>query len=319
MPMVPIYKPRLTYDYHGAIVCFNHCLRVCGTCGVDYRGTGHHSRDENDDRVPVLGPGQNLFIPQWDEQVIGRAHASSMEKDYNDPPNGLTPDHLRFHYCDRCQLTWLDSDAAAWPVQTHPNHCTHHRINTPCSLVVFTDGACPFNGQANALNASIGVHFGYRSEYNISQRLNSDCTPTNQVAEIEAAVAALRQVRQTIEPSRRYMVWQSYPHVNEVHRRDIRRFRLIVATDSSYVVQCITKHIKNWTMMNGVYMNEQRKPVKNSDGFANLVHEVQELSKVGVQVVWYYVPREYNREADDLAKSALRSSVVFTGFAMISQ
>ncbi|KAI0431428.1 ribonuclease H-like domain-containing protein [Xylaria sp. FL1042] len=320
MSAVPEYKPIIAYDSRGRAVCYDHHLRLCHVCCVHYEGPGYGPMDEDDDQVPILEPGSNLFIPQWDSQVLGPTVTYNHGRDYNNPPKALTPDQLKLHYCRECQLTWLEGDEGVEAVQSHPSHHAYHHIwaGTSRSLVVFTDGACPSNGTSNALNASIGVHFGYQSEYNISQRLDSDSTPTNQAAEIAAAVAALQQVRQTVEPARRALIQASLIHISEDHRRDIRQFRLIVATDSSYLVQCISKHIKKWTMVDGIYRNEQGRPVKNSNGFAKLNREVERLSMVGVEVAWYHVPREFNKEADALARSALRPSEVFSGFAVIA-
>lgn len=87
-----------------------------------------------------------------------------------------------------------------------------------------------------------------------------------------------------------------------------RRFRLILATDSSYLAECVCHHMKEWTFdePSGPYRNRKNHVIANSDAFRELVEEVQLLSTVGVQVMWYQVPRKFNAEADALANAALR-------------
>ncbi|KAI0905916.1 ribonuclease H-like domain-containing protein [Ustulina deusta] len=308
MSGLPEYGPLTAYGCCDGAVCFDHGRRMCVACGVDYRAAGHPSNlDDGDDQVPILGPGVNRFMPQWDEEILGPADASNIQKDYNNPPKAHTPDQLGLHYCRECQLTWLEGNMGVHAAQSHPFHHSspHIYAGTRRSLVVFTDGACPSNGKSSAVDASIGVHFGPQSGYNISQRLGNDYIPTNQVAEIEAAVAALQQVWQTIEPARRALIENSLPPASYLRPREIRQFRLIVATDSSYVVECMAKHIKKWSMKDGIYRNEQGRAVHNSDGFAHLTYQVEQLSMVGVQVAWYHVPREFNKQADSLARLAL--------------
>ncbi|KAI0552062.1 hypothetical protein F4679DRAFT_582125 [Xylaria curta] len=158
MSVLPDYKPLIAYDTHKRAVCFDHRRRVCGTCCVDYRSTGR--RSEDDERVFILGTGVNRFMPQWDEQLLGPANTSMIERNLADTPMPLTPDHLSMYYCDECQLTWMKGDAGVEAVQSHPSH----HAGTDRSLVVFTDGACPSNGMLSAVNSSIGVYFGPQSD-----------------------------------------------------------------------------------------------------------------------------------------------------------
>ena len=51
-------------------------------------------------------------------------------------------------------------------------------------------------------------------------------------------------------------------------------------------------------------MNKNNKVVQNSDFFLRIELEVEALSGIGVQVVYYHVGREENVEADRLAKAA---------------
>lgn len=326
MSHLPERKELLDYDRNGRAVCFDHHLRVCGICCMDFTFEDSSSeeedyeeeededededdaedKDEDEDRVFILGTGVNRFMPQWDEQVLGPAKVRALDTDYENPPRALAPDQLRFHYCNSCNLTWLEGKKGPEAARSHPSHHTtdHMFSGTRRSLVVFVDGACPSNGP-RATRASIGVYFGPNSAHNISKRLDPAAQqPTNQSAEIAASVGALRRVREAIEPARRATVENAHPH-REAYSREIRHFRLVIATDSSYVVECMCRHIENWTLAGDRYWNTEGAEVKNGKGFVELNREVEALSKVGVQVKWYHVPREYNREADRLARLAL--------------
>ncbi|KAI1743969.1 hypothetical protein F4680DRAFT_408072 [Xylaria scruposa] len=208
MYVLPGCKPLFAYDARNGAVCFDHRRQVCDTYWVDYRETERRSEAEDDERVVILETGVNRFMPQWDEQLLGPTNTSTIEQNRVDPPKALTPDRLSMPYCHECQLTWMEGDAGVEAVQSHPSHHTYQHIDagTDRSLVVFTDGACPSNGMSSAVSSSVGVYFGPQSRYNISERLNSDGTPTNQVAEITAAIKALQQVLQRVEPDRRALI-----------------------------------------------------------------------------------------------------------------
>lgn len=54
-----------------------------------------------------------------------------------------------------------------------------------------------------------------------------------------------------------------------------------------------------------VLVNKNGKPAENSESLLRLRTEVEKLSMVGVQVVYYLVDREENVEADALAKKGI--------------
>jgi ribonuclease HI len=171
--------------------------------------------------------------------------------------------------------------------------------------MVFIDGAYPANGPA-AVQASIGVHFGPGLPKNISRIIDTE-NPMNQLAEITAALEAMHIVRSTVIPERRSLVRASLPGASPDQRRDVSYFRLILGTNSSYLVDCIYEYISDWTLdkQNKVYYNRHRQVIKNSEGFRILYKETKLLFMVGMQVVWYYVPHDFNHEADALANAAL--------------
>jgi ribonuclease HI len=264
--------------------------------------------DTEDDQVFILSGGVARFVPQWDEQVLGPASTIGIHKDYDNPPPPNTPEQLRFHYCGNCQLTWLVGRDGLDAATSHPSHHTlyHTYTGTSRSLIAFIDGACPSNGP-DASKAAIGVYFGPQSTNNISQALVTG-RPTNQLAEITAAVEAMRRVRIAIVPRRRILLGAASQQSSRHAMQAARYIRLILATDSSYLVECVCQHMQKWFFdkPSGLYKNRRNQVIANSEAFRELVDEVRLLSTVGVQVMWYKVPRNFNAEADALANAALR-------------
>jgi ribonuclease HI len=279
---------------------------------------------EDDDRVFVLAPSLSRFIPQHDEQVLGPRNTIHIRTDYDIPPSPDTPDKLQFTYCRHCNATWLVGNNGSEAAKAHPSHNTHYHDFTGQSrrsLVVHVDGACPGNGP-NSTRSSIGVYFGHGSSHNIS-RLLPESRPTNQTAELSAAIAALQHVRTSVRPQREVMVRAGPPDGVQFHTlcrwedgkittpteclRNVWHFRLIIATDSAYLVNCLCQYRKDWTFnaQTQTYYTRNGKAVKNSALFAELVKEIDLISRVGVQVQWYFVPREFNKDADALANAAL--------------
>ncbi|OTA66057.1 hypothetical protein K449DRAFT_420718 [Hypoxylon sp. EC38] len=265
-------------------------------------------RAQNDaDRVFVLSPGVNRFIPQWDEQVRGPLNAHKIEQ-YDHPPWPEVPREDFLKYCQNCKLTWLVGAAGSEAALEHPSHraCAHTSAATVRSLVVFVDGICPFEGPDGfTTSSSIGVYFGPESPHNISELFDDSLTRTNEQAKIQASLEAIRYVRQNIEPTRRDLIRNTFPQASEDSQRGIRKFRLVIATDSSDLVDGVCENIKRWSRTAGAYKNEEGHAVENSEGFVQLDHEVDALSRIGIQVMWYYVPRWHNREARRLAQASL--------------
>jgi ribonuclease HI len=109
---------------------------------------------------------------------------------------------------------------------------TKEETHTPIQeddIVIYTDGACSKNGSLSA-KAGIGVHFSKRNNLrfqDISEPLSDDTLykPTNQRAELQAILEALRRVK-------------------EVDRN------IIIYTDSDYSIKCVTQWYPNWLKKN---------------------------------------------------------------------
>ena len=298
MDPIPQRYKTLAYLPNGRLVCYYHRLRVCPICTVDYTFDEEFDSDEltvpddeDDKRVSILVGSEARFDPRSDREIVGPAAQIRVTTAAAARP-------LSYHFCEACSLTWLVGEQGATAAHSHPSHHTlFHIYSGPSrSLVVWLDGACPGNGD-NTTHAGVGVYFGPNSSYNVSQPLpaptDNQGPATSQKAELAAAVTALRTVRRKVVPPR------------ECLGEDGAKLRLVAVTDSTYLVDCMCEHMPNWTEEDGVLFNKKGKKIANSESFLGIRREVSELSKVGVQVVWYHVGRAENTHADRLAKAAV--------------
>ncbi|KAL9099545.1 MAG: hypothetical protein Q9187_009482, partial [Circinaria calcarea] len=81
--------------------------------------------------------------------------------------------------------------------------------------------------------------------------------------------------------------------------------RLVIATDSDYIVSGITKWVHSWAR-NG-WRTSQGTLVKNRDLWELLIETVKDRGTNGLQVLFWLIPRELNTVADQLAKEAAAS------------
>ncbi|KAK6498278.1 hypothetical protein TWF506_004517 [Arthrobotrys conoides] len=320
MSFIPEHETLLVYDSKGRAVC-PHRLRRCDICCVDYTSIpgiplDKRRRNKEDDERVFIRVGETArFIPQSDAQITHFSlrpagqilQPSCMQEN---PFSPTTPDQLASHYCRNCELTWLEGQEGSEAARSHPSHHTfyHEYQGTSRSLLVYIDGACHDNGSPLAKGA-IGVYFGPQSDHNISRLLDNNSI-TSQSVEAEAAIATMHYVRTVIVPKRKTF-FQSVAQRTSLNAiRVAIRFRLIIATDSSYLVECICKHSKQWEYSEPeqVYRNQHGRVIANSQAFHRIFDERDKLSMVGIQVEWYHVPRRFNVQADGLANLALSQS-----------
>ena len=104
-------------------------------------------------------------------------------------------------------------------------------------------GACCKNGYPNAL-ASIGVFFQENSKFNISKIV---AIPDNQkiTTELYAVIILLQSVRIR---ERQVKVMQASMPNNQSTIHGMIHFRLIVGTDSSYLVNALCAHFAKWKL-----------------------------------------------------------------------
>ncbi|OJI88860.1 hypothetical protein ASPTUDRAFT_60667 [Aspergillus tubingensis CBS 134.48] len=162
------------------------------------------------------------------------------------------------------------------------------------SVVIAIDGACRNNGRDGA-RASIGVYHGPDHEWNESARLSPELRQTNQVAELAACERALIDAC-TIQEE-----WDDI--AEQIEGDKGRLYRVVIKSDSEYVVRGMTEWIYKWKA-NG-WVNAKGLPVTNREQFDRIDSIVEFLENKQVIVQFWHVPREYNQEADKLATSAL--------------
>lgn len=162
--------------------------------------------------------------------------------------------------------------------------CPRYRGTGCGSVVAFTDGACRNNGRYGA-RAGLGVFYGPRSDWNSSALLAGHISATNQNAEIYAAMMAVQDMIDMDPDGERDMC------------------KLLIITDSKYVVDGISRWIWRWKR-NG-WRTANGTPVTSRKGFERLDRRVRRLEERGIDVWFWHVPRELNRDADRLANEAL--------------
>ncbi|OMJ07827.1 Ribonuclease H1 [Smittium culicis] len=136
------------------------------------------------------------------------------------------------------------------PVSKISPKLTQTNVNEP--LIVYTDGSCRGNGKADS-RAGIGVFFGDNDIRNVSERLNGK--QTNNRAELSAVIRALEMV----------IKYDTDTKLAKVPRR------VVINTDSQYVINCMTKWLFNWAA-NG-WKTSKGSSVQNKD----LVEKIHDL------------------------------------------
>jgi ribonuclease HI len=163
----------------------------------------------------------------------------------------------------------------------------------PKDILIYTDGACSNNGRANARAGSgfifrppvpLQLENGDVVAGKVSLRLETRGVDgkiypqTSNRAELRGVIAALQ-----------FTPW---------HREGWRR--LIIATDSEYVVKGVTEWVFSWQLKH--WKNGKGHPVKNQDLWKLLLEEIRRLHNEGLDVAFWRTPRAFNIMADNAAK-----------------
>ncbi|KAI9789001.1 MAG: hypothetical protein M1833_002788 [Piccolia ochrophora] len=150
------------------------------------------------------------------------------------------------------------------------------------TLRVHTDGSSLGNGRMAAV-AGVGVYFGKDDQRNISEAL-AGSRQTNQRAELTAILRAL-----DIAPRHR---------------------EVIIVTDSSYAIKCVTEWCVNWRK-NG-WRSAAGKAVENRDLIEDILRKMEERDTLGVSTKFEWVKGhstdQGNVEADRLAVAGARNA-----------
>jgi ribonuclease HI len=137
-------------------------------------------------------------------------------------------------------------------------------------VIIYTDGACSGNPGKGGWGAVL-MYGQHKKEIN-----GYEAETTNNRMELKAAIEALKIIKENCE--------------------------IDIYTDSQYVREGITNWVNKW-LING-WKNADKKPVKNSDLWQELVHLTSNHL-----VHWHWVKghsgNEYNELADTLARNAI--------------
>lgn len=83
--------------------------------------------------------------------------------------------------------------------------------------------------------------------------------------------------------------------------------QVVIKTDSGYLAKAMTEWVFKWKK-NG-YRAAKGSPVTNRALFEWLDNSVRSLNDMGVQVLFWHVTRDRNREADRLANDFLDGKI----------
>jgi ribonuclease HI len=163
------------------------------------------------------------------------------------------------------------------PIRTWCREKRFIRDGNPRQALVYADGACRWNGKPYAA-AGYGIVYGPRSyDYGPIER-SPHITPTSNRAELRGVLEAIR--------------------ATEWHAEGFTK--LVVASDSAYVVNGITEYCDKWEA-NG-WKNARGDPVANRNLWRKLLEQLDSQGEKGVSVQFWRIPREQNGWADSLAK-----------------
>jgi ribonuclease HI len=147
-------------------------------------------------------------------------------------------------------------------------------IKTANIVEIFADGACSGNPGPGGYGAIL------KYGQNIKELSGYEIDTTNNKMEMMAVIEALRQLK--------------------------RPCKVIVVTDSQYLVKGMTKWVQGWIRKN--WMTSQKKPVLNR----GLWEELVQLNKTH-SIEWKWIKghngHAYNERCDQLAKDAIKKAL----------
>lgn len=180
--------------------------------------------------------------------------------------------------------------------------------------VIFTDGSCLNNGTGNA-RAGFGVAVGENPHDKWSYSFTGPGERTSQKAELLAVTQGIAQAAQAISQKPKKHCW-SQQKTNKA---------FVIATDSNNAVQGVINNLPEWKVgfyeyrpmaltisntfrkqANG-FLNTKGYPICDEAEFRQLDATITKYENLGWSIGLWYVPREYNREADELAGNGARA------------
>ncbi|KAH8163738.1 hypothetical protein CIB48_g4509 [Xylaria polymorpha] len=174
-----------------------------------------------------------------------------------------------------------------------------HR-NDQKKALAYADGACSDNGQQNpqaawsaVLRPSIGDNIRpcmLSGRLELKGPFGDESVATSNRAELRAAIAVLRGND-----------WRADGFTS-----------VVIATDSSYLVDGATEWVKSW-LRNG-WKTRAGGSVKNQDLWQLFLGEVEKCRETGLEVELWKIPREMNDVADAVAKETIHKGAAPTYF-----
>ncbi|KAI0348464.1 ribonuclease H-like protein [Trametopsis cervina] len=215
-------------------------------------------------------------------------------------------------YCNDCGRYYVLCCSDAHDYWDTGRACHQYKL-------VFTDGACLNNGRGGA-RAGIGGIAGlplldqaYEDDPPMSWSVpvddsvdtNPDARRSSQRAELLAAIEGLKRVEELERAGDEPGALVRLPRRHGERRE---RNLWILATDSEYVAKGMTEWFPTWESNN--WRTAAGKRPSNLDLFLKLDEVIKGVERRrAVQVGFWRIPREHNREADGLAGAAARRAL----------
>ncbi|KAH7124909.1 ribonuclease H-like domain-containing protein [Dactylonectria estremocensis] len=278
----------------GRLICRPHGLVVCGRCCVDYSFMDEVLEDSDEAAERESQEIYNLLSAESRAEIDARWGPPSRTSSVNsDPTHDIRRGTGRV-----LPTKFVPPSPASTPDILFPPGISHQAVppviryirqDNPGQFLVYTDGACRNNGQANP---KAGWGFVFRPAVAtapagiISGRLENKGPfgdghgQTSNRAELRAVLATL---------CFRHWVGEGFN-------------TLVFATDSEYVAKGATEWARGW-VRNG-WTTRTGGDVKNKDLWEMLLGEVERWHDEGLEIQFWRIPRELNVEADRAAKAA---------------
>ncbi len=166
------------------------------------------------------------------------------------------------------------------------------RRSDPEEVLIFTSGTCSNKGQEKP-TAGCGIHYkpttkgaGFRLESHGPTGLDS--LQNSNRAELRAVVAALH-----------FRLWYGEGFT-----------RVIIATDSEYVVRGITEHTETWISRG--WKTSSKTAVKNRDLWQLLLTQIEDYLSLGTTILFWHIPKALNQKAGIMAVEGSQKAAVST-------
>ncbi|KAF4583538.1 hypothetical protein EYR38_002290 [Pleurotus pulmonarius] len=163
-----------------------------------------------------------------------------------------------------------------------------------CTALFFVDGACLDNGNAERRRAGCGVIWNEGPGFSVA---------------LEGTIGGPEQTSNRAE-LRAVILWIQL-RLWEAGGFD----RMVVATDSEYVVEGICSRVDNWKQRG--WRTSAGTPVAHRDLWEMLLAELDKAERAEIQILFWRIPRELNSRADALAKAGAEVSRVLEVYSRV--